>query len=192
MDQTVNRKQTQFYASIPIDERIDLTRYLDKQDLLPSTTNHEQQQHVSVHVMFPEQKWSGLSATIKAACKTSFAIHLKGLGFFSNPDKDVLYFKVQLGDAKEDQLVQLHQLLVKETGVKYIRDQYTPHVTIAYLKPNTAAKYIKSIKFDEQIVQATKIEFRQHGGLNELAHCVQLPDASTSNSQRNKTAKEVG
>jgi len=76
-------------------------------------------------------------------------IVLQDISFFNLEDKDILKFKVSSSDVL---------LCNKELRSKfnYYSDfeKFEPHVTIAYLKKNTAKNYCK-LKFDKEIINAT-------------------------------------
>jgi hypothetical protein len=99
-------------------------------------------------------------------------IKLSGLAYFENKDKDVLYAKVQM----TDELLELHKAFVDHYNIKWQHPEYTPHVTIAFLKPGTAKKYAESIKWDGATFQAKSVEWREHGGDNKLRATITLEE----------------
>lgn len=71
-----------------------------------------------------------------AGAGTPITLFLGGLGMFSNPDADVLYVRVESPD--------LHRLNARlgELPNTQTHTEYTPHATIAYVKPGTGRKYL--------------------------------------------------
>lgn len=66
--------------------------------------------------------------------------NLNGLGVFANPEADVLYIKVE-----SDSLMALNEALQALPGKPSDYETYTPHLTLAYLKPGTAQAYVDSL-----------------------------------------------
>lgn len=130
---------------------------LDKQSgKNPIETNH----HISVHVMLPNKPGPEMAA--KLAKTDAFLVSFDTLGCFENKDKDVLFIKVNVCD----ELLRLHKLLVDEYKIPWQHPQYTPHITLAFLKPGTAKKYVK--KLDKPVTAiAWDVEFRQHASANK-------------------------
>lgn len=75
-----------------------------------------------------------------AGAGTPITLFLGGLGMFSNPEADVLYVRVESPD--------LHRLNARlgELPNTQTHAEYTPHATIAYVKPGTGRKYLEEWK----------------------------------------------
>lgn len=54
-----------------------------------------------------------------------------------------------------ESLTQLHDLIVKKTGVKWAYDSYQPHFTCAYLKPTYGRRYAEELQQEEKYVLST-------------------------------------
>jgi hypothetical protein len=172
-----NKKETKYYASLPL-PWTDLTTQIDKKDLLEED-RFVKCHHISLHVLLPHM-WIPEDTT-KVFPTKPLEIKLTGLGYFENKDKDVLYAKVQM----TDELLKLHKTFVDHYNIKWQHPEYTPHVTIAFLKPGTARKYAESIKWDGATFQAKSIEWREHGGDNKRRATITLeehPQVITTNS----------
>jgi hypothetical protein len=163
-----NKKETKYYASLPL-PWTDLTTHIDKKDLLEED-RFVKCHHISLHVLLPHM-WIP-EDTAKVFPTKPLEIKLTGLGYFENKDKDVLYAKVQM----TDELLKLHKAFVDHYNIKWQHPEYTPHVTIAFLKPGTAKKYAESIKWDGVTFQAKSIEWREHGGDNKRRAAITLEE----------------
>ena len=89
-------------------------------------------------------------------------IKLKKISSFTNDKFDVLKFDV-VGDSKN----KLGKMNTKFTKLPHTTDypNYTPHITIGYLKPNTAKKYIKTLSKDELLsITPNKIVYSKVDG----------------------------
>lgn len=158
-----------FYASLPL-PFTDLTALLDESDLDGKPGRAiERRHHISLHVLLPSRPSPELIANLKE-CKAP-TITLDGLDCFENKANDVLFLKVQV----EDDLLALHKLLVQEYGIPWQHPEYKPHVTIAFMKPGTAKKYLDKLdKMKATTVIANTVEFRQHGAGSKVLDSVQL------------------
>jgi hypothetical protein len=165
-----NKKETKYYASLPL-PWTDLTTYIDTKDLFEEN-RFVKCHHISLHVLLPHM-WIP-EDTAKVFPAKPLEIKLTGLGCFENKDKDVLYAKVQM----TDELLKLHKTFVDHYNIKWQHPEYTPHATIAFLKPGTAKKYVESIKWEGCTFQAKSIEWREHGGENRRRATIALTSSS--------------
>jgi 2'-5' RNA ligase len=85
------------------------------------------------------------------------SIKFKGVSVFKNEKFDVLKFDVESEDMNE-----LNKKF-REFPYTSTYDKYTPHSTIAYLKPNTSEKYLKKIK-DTFEIETTHIVYSKADG----------------------------
>ena len=69
--------------------------------------------------------------------------NITGLNAFQSEQHDVLYLAIE-----SEGLLALNEQLQALTGKPSDYDEYTPHITLAYLKPNTAQKYIDEMSFE--------------------------------------------
>lgn len=152
-----------YYAAIPLRLPPWLIPKIDPDDLdfqpgkIPIETRH----HVSVHVMLPNKPTPQLEAKIRAI--EAFNVELGPLGCFHNDKNDVLFLKVDVTEP----LLRLHQLLVNEYKIPWRHPSYTPHVTLAFLKPGRAEKYTQHPPDKSPLnplgrAFADKLEFHQH------------------------------
>ena len=154
------KKETKYYASLPL-PFTNLASQLKREDLdqLPNNKDPiERRHHVSVHVMLPHLPNEEL--TQKIAAIDPVKVSLDKLGCFENAQNDVLFMHVQ----QTESLQSLHKLLVTEYKQPWQHPSYTPHVTIAFLKPKRARGYVDSLQFKPIEFVVDKLEFRQHGG----------------------------
>lgn len=163
-------KAKKYYASLSL-PWTDFTTLIDKKDLFEEN-RFVKCHHISLHVLLPHM-WIP-EETAKVFPTKPLEIKLTGLGCFENKDKDVLYAKVEM----TDELLKLHKTFVDHYNIKWQHPEYTPHVTIAFLKPGTAKKYVESIKWDGATFQATEIEWREHGGENKRRATIALTSSS--------------
>ena len=169
MAQKDSKKPT-YYAALPLKgipfEK--LTASIDKADLdqQPGKDPIERNPHISLHVQLPSLPSLALQAKIQSF--SVFQVVLNGVGCFENKDKDVLFLQVQVTDP----LRRLHQLLVDEYKQAWQHPQYTPHVTLAFLKPGKAKTYVSALEESKPIAlvaDATRVEFRQHASMTKDA-----------------------
>jgi 2'-5' RNA ligase len=90
---------------------------------------------------------------------TNPEITLNKLSSFNNPSYDVLKFEVT-----NKELNKMNEIL-KEFPYTSDYDDYKAHVTVAYLKPGTAEKYIKRLPENESLtVRPDKIVYSKADG----------------------------
>lgn len=162
---------TNYWAYAEIPSLKYLTSTIAAQDLnaVPGKDAIESDHHISLHIFLPRTADAAVVKQVSAVKK--FQVELTGLGCFENKDQDVLFVKVGVNA----ELLALHRMLVKVFDTKWPRDEYTPHVTLAFLKPGKAASYVKSIKFDKiLVVDVTEVLFKEHGEKPEHAQRVKL------------------
>lgn len=155
----MTESKVKYYAALPL-PWTDLTENIKQEDLdkQPGSDPIERRHHITLHILLPDRPSAELIKQIK--CVESFPVTVSGLGCFENKDKDVLFMKVKV----DDKLLALHGLIVSSYGMKWPRPEYTPHVTIAFLKPGKAKEYTSSLKMEKNItVTANVVEFRAHG-----------------------------
>jgi 2'-5' RNA ligase len=86
-------------------------------------------------------------------------IGFKGISAFSNEKFDVLKFDVDSED--------MHKMNAKFKKFPHTNNfpDYHPHVTIAYLKPKTADKYIKKMKgMEDMPIKLDKLVYSKPDG----------------------------
>jgi 2'-5' RNA ligase len=144
-----------YYAAIPI--HVGLSVDIDKDDLnfQPGKDPIETRHHISVHVLLPNKPTPELQAKLHKI--KSFDVELDTLGCFENKDQDVLFIKVNVSD----QLLGLHKLLVEEYKMPWPHPEYKPHVTLAFLKPGRAKKYVTKLEKPIKAL-AECLRFEQH------------------------------
>lgn len=165
------KKEVKYYASLPL-PFTNLASQLKREDLdqQPNTNKDpiERRHHVSVHVLLSHLPNEELVQKIAATGPVK--VSLDKLGCFENAQNDVLFMHVQ----PTDSLQSLHKLLVTEYKQPWQHPSYTPHVTIAFLKPKRARGYVDSLPFKPIEFVIDKLEFRQHGGGDAKPFTIEL------------------
>lgn len=118
------------------DQIRDLAAQIPDEDL--AEDGREESPHVTVRYGFHDDVTpEDMAAILKGA--GSVKAKVSGLDVFRNDDADVLFATVDSPD--------LHRLHESLEGLPHTdtHDEYHPHATIAYLKPGTADKYLKSL-----------------------------------------------
>lgn len=156
-----------YYAAIPLEIPLFVELAKEDLDIQPGKNPIETNHHISVHVMLPNKPSQELEA--KLAATKAFAVTLDTLGCFENKDNDVLFIKVNVSD----QLLGLHKLLVEDYKIPWRHPEYTPHVTLAFLKRGTAKKYVAKLEKPIMAI-AGQIEFRQHASASKDASDVKI------------------
>lgn len=152
-------KKPEYYAALPLPCLDFLTRPIQDEDLdkQPGKDPIERKHHVTLHIFLPGPPDEALTKKLKE--QKPVCLRLKGTGCFENKSQDVFFVRVEV----DDKLLGLHKLLVDEYKKPWPRESYTPHVTLAFLKPGTGKKYLKTIEC-ETISFAMQMEFHQHAG----------------------------
>jgi 2'-5' RNA ligase len=70
---------------------------------------------------------------------TPFTIRINGISLFENTEYDVIKF-----DVDSPELRRLNELFSRLPNHDSHADMYRPHITLAYVKPSMAKKYVKS------------------------------------------------
>jgi len=155
-----------YYASLPV-PWTDIKTHVDPQDIieLPKCS------HITLQVMLP-YIWIPKEPA-KVLPTAPVQIKLTGLGCFENKDRDVLFARVELSE----QLLKLHTTLVNHYNIKWEHGTYVPHVTIAFLRPGTAKKYLEKIKWAGANFTTPSIEWRAHKGKNELKAAIHFSES---------------
>lgn len=119
------------------DEVLDLRHWIDDDDL--AGDGYDDYPHVTVRYGLTDTG-DGVRAVLATLCRAEppIPITLGPCGVFAKDECDVLYLSVEA-----PALTRLHHLVGTLTPcAPNSYPTYTPHVTIAYLKPGTAAKYL--------------------------------------------------
>ena len=113
-----------------------------------------------------------VSELTKKLFSNKLKIKVNGMSLFKNKDFDVLKFDIISPDLKK-----LNKALVEKFPYKNDYPDYTPHMTIAYLKPGTGEKYAKKLskniifesnEFTYSYCPDKKIHFNLNGKENTL------------------------
>jgi len=154
-----------YYASVPVtfDEAKKWTDQIKPEDLdsQPGKNPIETRHHVTLHVMLPNRPSDALVKQI--AAYAPFRIELDQVGVFENKTNDVLHVKVLVNK----QLKQLHELLIHEYKIPWNHPTYTPHLTLAFLKPGQGKHYTTLFTPRAVEMMAKTVEFRQHAALSK-------------------------
>lgn len=88
-----------------------------------------------------------------------FKIEVKGVSIFESKDYDVLKFDVESPDLRA-----LNKIMTENFEYTNNFHEFHPHITIAYLKKNTAQKYIKEFKSGSVILDGEKFVYSNTDG----------------------------
>jgi hypothetical protein len=129
--------------------------YIDKQD--PSYGREKEPHTTALFGFHADINYEDLEKEIDKV-KTP-KIGFKGISAFSNEKFDVLKFDVDSDD--------MHKMNAKFKKFPHTNSfpDYHPHVTIAYLKPKTADKYIKKMKeMKDMPIKVDKLVYSKPNG----------------------------
>jgi hypothetical protein len=128
-----------YWASLPLPAFTALLKekvlaYIDVQDLHGRPS---EEHHLSVMLGLPSMPDQAAIDMVKACLPVNITVDQ--LGYFSNEGWDVLYAKPEVNST----ILRLQQGISDCYNVKWHFPQYQPHITIAFLQPGTAEKYVK-------------------------------------------------
>lgn len=159
---------------VPVSNWDEITNSIDAEDIYTGgDDSHGIQENPHVTILYglhPEVTPEEVKSIFENY-KGDIQIKIDGIGIFENKDFDVVKFNVKPDGA----LQELHDRLSKLPNSDEFPN-YTPHITIAYVKKGTGKKYLKpeykyEVKSVENITYSMpngeKIHFKYKGGIME-------------------------
>lgn len=132
--------------------------YIDPDDIYKADENRfgiENNTHITLLYGLHKDVTSEMVKEVIKGIDTTLNITIKGIGVFQNEEFDVVKFNVILNK----ELKKINEALCQ---LPYTNDyeEYSPHITIAYVKKGTGKKYIKkdytyTVKNIDKIIYST-------------------------------------
>jgi 2'-5' RNA ligase/DNA polymerase III epsilon subunit-like protein len=158
---------------VPVSNWNEITSHIDPEDIYAPDDTHGIQENPHLTLLYgihPEVTPEEVKSVFENY-KGDIQIKVDGIGIFENKDFDVVKFNVK----PDGTLQELHDRLSKLPNSDEFPN-YTPHITIAYVKRGTGKKYLKpeykyEVKSVENITYSMpngeKIHFKYKGGIME-------------------------
>ena len=161
-----------------------LHEMIDKKDLYEETEDDsyglEEEPHCTIlYGLEPEVDVKDVENIVKQF--TYGPLKLYNASAFENEKYDVLKFDINYLNEEKEKVLHNANKALKKLPYKSDYPEYHPHMTIAYLLPGKAKKYIEELKDSEYEVWTTHLVFSQPDGTkNKIKVKVEIPEYPSS------------